>query len=307
MPSLLEEYRRRIRLIDNVKYHDANARLSSLLQWFEEQSEIAFIIQELKKTINAENLIKSTNINIPPITSTIEELAAVGIWLMEKCKEGLDIVDISREHGIRPSANTRNLQEHVDETIERYIEPTLNYIEEKLEDQTEEENLLQDNFYQLTPPLEITESLERFFKNHPNYDKTAFLIMQFGETIIHEQIVKIIKETLKKYGIEVLRADDKQYHDDLFPNVLTYLYGCSFGIAVFERLENEVFNPNVSLEVGYMTALKKSVCLLKDKTLTTLHTDLVGKLYKTFDPQNSAETIPPELEKWVRDKDIITL
>ena len=63
---------------------------------------------------------------------------------------------------------------------------------------------------------------------------------------------KAIQSTLGTFGIAALRADDKEYHDDLLPNVLTYIYGCRFGIAVFERLEAEDFNPNVSLEVGYM-------------------------------------------------------
>ncbi|MCX5713215.1 MAG: hypothetical protein NT033_00025 [Candidatus Omnitrophica bacterium] len=88
-----------------------------------------------------------------------------------------------------------------------------------------------------------------------------------------------------------LRADDKCYHDDLFPNILTYLWGCSIGIAVFERLEADEFNPNVSLEVGYMRALGKPICLLKDKTLRTLQTDLIGKLYTPFDPQNPEGSI----------------
>ncbi len=79
-----------------------------------------------------------------------------------------------------------------------------------------------------------------------------------------------------------------------------------FGIALFERLEEDEFNPNVSLEVGYLRALRKPVCLLKDKTLKTLQTDLVGKLYKSFDPQDPKKTIPRELENWLRDKEIIT-
>jgi nucleoside 2-deoxyribosyltransferase len=86
---------------------------------------------------------------------------------------------------------------------------------------------------------------------------------------------------------------------------MTYLYGCGFGIAVFERIEAEEFNPNVSLEVGYMFALNKPVCLLKDRTLKTLHTDLVGKLYKTFDPQDPIKTIPDEVTQWLSDKEII--
>ena len=88
--------------------------------------------------------------------------------------------------------------------------------------------------------------------------------------------------------------------------MLTYIIGCGFGIAVFERLEQDEFNPNVSLEVGWMYGLGKSVCLLKDKTLTTLpHADLVGKLYRQFDPQNPKGTIPQVLSKWLNDKGVV--
>ena len=75
-------------------------------------------------------------------------------------------------------------------------------------------------------------------------------MMRFGNTTARGNIVAAIKAALDPQGIAVLRADDKQYHDDLFPNVLTYIYGCRFGIAVFERIETEQFNPNVALEVA---------------------------------------------------------
>ena len=48
--------------------------------------------------------------------------------------------------------------------------------------------------------------------------------------------------------------------------------------------------------------LEKQVCLLKDKTLKNLHSDLVGKLYKSFDPNDVLGTIEAELEKWLKDK-----
>ena len=41
---------------------------------------------------------------------------------------------------------------------------------------------------------------------------------------------------------------DKEYHEDLLPNILIYLHGCGMGVAVFERIEAEDFDPNVSLE-----------------------------------------------------------
>jgi len=158
---------------------------------------------------------------------------------------------------------------------------------------------------ELEPPIEIQESLARFKRDYPDPTKVAFIMMQFGETKAHDEIVKAIRSVLDSQGISGVKANDKEYHDDLFYNVMTYLYGCGFGIAVFERIETEKFNPNVSFEVGYMFALKKHVCLLKDKTLETLHTDLVGKLYKVFDPQDPSKTIPGKISQWLSDKGVV--
>jgi hypothetical protein len=154
-------------------------------------------------------------------------------------------------------------------------------------------------------PIEIQEGLARFKDDYPDPTKVAFIMMQFGKTKAHDEIEKAIRSVLDSHGLLGAKANDKQYHDDLFPNVMTYLYGCRFGIAVFERIEAEEFNPNVSLEVGYMLALKKPVCLLKDRTLKTLQTDLVGKLYKVFDPQDPVNTIPSEISQWLSDKGIV--
>lgn len=154
-------------------------------------------------------------------------------------------------------------------------------------------------------PTEIQHSLRNFRLDHPDPKKTAFILMKFGQTTAHDRIVQGIRDSLTTHGISAVRADDKDYHTDLYSNVLTYMYGCGFGIAVFERIEREDFNPNVSLEVGYMMALGKHVCLLKDQTLAALHTDLVGKLYKTFDPQDPIASIPSQVSKWMEDRGII--
>jgi len=80
------------------------------------------------------------------------------------------------------------------------------------------------------------------------------------------------------------------------------MHGCGMGVAVFERIKEEVFNPNVSLEFGYMYAMRKPLCLLKDQSLRALHTDLVGKLYRSFDSYDPAGTIPPQLSRWLTDR-----
>ena len=154
-------------------------------------------------------------------------------------------------------------------------------------------------------PIEIQESLKRFKFDYPDPRKVAFVIMRFGESMAHIDIDAGIKEGLKKYGLTGLRADERQYHDDLFQNVLTFMHGCGFGVAVFERIEEESFNPNISLEVGYMMALGKPVCILKDRTLKTLHSDLVGKLYRVFDPLNAGTTIQEQIYPWLKDKGFV--
>ena len=154
-------------------------------------------------------------------------------------------------------------------------------------------------------PTELAESMRRFRKDHPDPKKCAFIMMRFGTTKAHTEIVQGIRDSLDAYGIKALRADDKDYHDDLFWNILTYIYGCDFGVAVFERIEQEDFNPNVSLEVGYMMALRKPVLLLKDRTLKNLNTDLIGKLYKVFDPQDISTSMAPQVGRWLKDRNIV--
>jgi hypothetical protein len=154
-------------------------------------------------------------------------------------------------------------------------------------------------------PLAARPAVLSLLVDYPDYHQNCFLIMSFQDTPTHTIIHKVLKSTLKEYGLNLLRADDKAYSDDLATNIEAYLHGCGFAIAVYEKIANDAFNPNVALEVGYLMGLKKPVCLLKDKSLETLNTDLVGKLYIEFDPKNVVGTIPSGVEKWLADKRII--
>ena len=89
-------------------------------------------------------------------------------------------------------------------------------------------------------------------------------MMQFGQTKAHTEITEAVRTGLEAHGIKGIRADDKRYHDNLFYNVLTYMHGCGLGMAIYERIETQTPNPNVALEVGYLFAMRKPVCLLKD-------------------------------------------
>ena len=156
-----------------------------------------------------------------------------------------------------------------------------------------------------TVPPHIRDSVFRFRKDFPNYEKNCFLVMSFSSSAFHRSIYKVLDTTLSQHKLNLLRADRKEYAADLLSNIETYIYGCSFAIAAFERIQDEVYNPNVSFEVGYLSGLTKPVCLLKEKTLRTLSSDLIGKLYYEFDIQDVETTIPIQVEKWLKDKRII--
>jgi hypothetical protein len=151
----------------------------------------------------------------------------------------------------------------------------------------------------------IRSSLAAFRVDHPIYERNCFLVMPFSETKSHRQIADVLRRTMRANGFNLVRADDHAYSEDLLTNVQAYLHGCRFGIAVFERILSNDFNPNVSLEVGYLLALRKPICLLKERTLPRLPSDLVGRLYVEFDNQDIDGTLPPIIERWLRTRHLL--
>lgn len=152
---------------------------------------------------------------------------------------------------------------------------------------------------------ELTKPLYKFNQDNVDANKCGFLMMKFEDSPIQKQIIEVINETFIKYNLKLLRADTKQYSDDLLTNIKTYMNGCGFGVALFDRIKSDYFNPNVSLEIGYMMALNKPILYLKDNTLKSLHTDLVGKLYAEFDFQRPKETLNKVISKWLKDFEIV--
>lgn len=137
--------------------------------------------------------------------------------------------------------------------------------------------------------------------DYPSPGSNVFLMMRFRDTKQHREILAAMRDRLKFYGLHGLRADDKTYSESLWPNVKSYMDACDFGIAVFEQIEDDDFNPNVSLEVGYMMAAKKPVLLLKERHLKTLPADILGHLYKSFDSYDISSTIQPRIHDWLCD------
>lgn len=304
--SLATEFRRRTSILPNASFDEITGRLIALLDWMAEVPEINSILGDLQASGRGVSLLQeSSKTRMAPQAATIEDVAAVGLTLIVSCKaQNAKLFQMAIGCGINPGYSSSKVAGYSDAAYERYIVPFLDYVFQHLPEEGENDPPSK------SPPAErlpaaIQESHERFRSDYPELNEVGFVMMQFSATTAHEAIERAIKTTLNKHGMRGLLARDKEYHEELYPNIQTFMHGCGFGIAVFERIQSDDFNPNVSLEVGYMLGLKKPVLLLKDQTLHALQTDLVGRLYRPFDPQNPGATIPKQIEAWLEDKNLI--
>jgi len=272
---------------DDVTWHVSERR-----EWQEDGVIINFTIPLARSnrevlTYLAENLKRRGIAWLQPVRSVIEK------WVLDAdtLKREFDVLqDMEWLQGPVAVVPECNIVDQKKQTQVRFV-----VIPEEIRDA-----MLVINFPELAP------FVDHFQADYPEPSKCAFLMMKYEDTKLHRAIIECIRNTCAQHDIAVLRADDdKRYADELLPNVRTHMHGCGFGIALFERIKENDFNPNVSLEVGYMMAMGKPVCLLKDSTLPLLQTNLLGMLYEPFDTQNPETTIPPVLTKWLKDKSLI--
>jgi hypothetical protein len=301
--SVLEEYRLRCSTLFQPQFYESSFRLAGLYQWLMANPFTQTIATSLLARQTALDALAAAGDDNPLQAENPVDTAAIGLYLMKECVEGENLFQLTFKYGIWPPNASTRLQAHCNVLLDQYVYPAIKHIEDELsvlcpEKPPEAGRCLDD----ACVPLEIRDSLAAFKTDHP--EPTAFIMMQFTQSAPHNQIVATIKSNLAEHGITALRADDHQYHDDVFPNVKTYMHGCDFGVAVFERIADEVFNPNVSLEVGYMLALGKPICYIKDKSLKRLPTDLISKLYREFDTHAIETTLPMSLTKWLQEKRI---
>jgi hypothetical protein len=142
------------------------------------------------------------------------------------------------------------------------------------------------------------------------YDKNVLIITPFREDARYREMIQIIKSKLKDYGFNGWVASDRELHNQLWSNVQAFMLACKYGIAIFTRDEEKegnivkirgsVFNPNISIELGFMLSRGKEILILKDTALETLPTDMMGSLYEDFDLNNPIKSLPDIMERWIK-------
>lgn len=141
--------------------------------------------------------------------------------------------------------------------------------------------------------------LRKFLEDHPEPSRNVFIMMRFSDSPQMREIHEAIVAGLAEHGLNAVRADDRDYTGEVWSNIEVYLTGCQYGIAVFEDIEKRDFNPNVSLELGYLMGRAKRSLLLKEKRLPNMPSDVVHRLYKEFDGFDIGNPIKREIGIWI--------
>jgi hypothetical protein len=149
--------------------------------------------------------------------------------------------------------------------------------------------------YLVPNPLLGWKSKIEAFVNRHRFDKSVFIIIRYRER--NKSLIKGIKSLLSKKGLNGILASEHNLTDDLY-NPIACLLACSKAIAIFDGAEvGEKFNPNVAYELGMLHLLGRSCLILKHRSLKTLHTDILMKLYHEYETLEAART---EVGNWIK-------
>lgn len=129
--SIHQDFVNRTAVLRNVHFGEVSGRLAGLIDWMEKQPPISEIIEELRRKTDGPALILRGTFHDPPPAHTPDEIAAVGLVLMEASRNE-DFADMCLTRGIGPPYNTSAVQPYVDSGLERYVLPFLTHVESEL-------------------------------------------------------------------------------------------------------------------------------------------------------------------------------
>lgn len=144
------------------------------------------------------------------------------------------------------------------------------------------------------------DPLEAYRRNIVDTEnQNVFVIMRYGKTKEFKHIERAIKAAVTAYNLRALLAKDVLCDEEIWRNVRWLMDHSRYAIAVFDRLDEPQINPNVTLELGYMLALKKQCLILKDKSMKTLNSDIIGRLYTPFDTHGAYNSVHKAVTTWL--------
>jgi len=129
---VLEELRRRRKLLENLRENMATPRLKAMWNFLYRKSETQGIIWKIP---SVEHLIRKGTPDTPIEAGTPEEVVGIGLYIMRQCSETKKhITEIIHDLGIGRRDLKPTHQSYVDDAMFGYINPALDFIERELEE-----------------------------------------------------------------------------------------------------------------------------------------------------------------------------
>jgi hypothetical protein len=155
----------------------------------------------------------------------------------------------------------------------------------------------------MAPPA-VIGPLRGFLADHP-FDTSVFGMTRFpdakaGTADPVGRALAVVREVCAEVGLEFHLASDRAIVDDLWDNVTAHMWGCRYGVALFEDRVDRGLNHNLLIEVGAMIMSGRRCALLKDGSIEKMPTDFVGMIYKSVD-LSAEETVAQVVKAWICD------
>jgi len=147
-------------------------------------------------------------------------------------------------------------------------------------------------------PVGTEKGLERLLAASA-FDSNVMLITRYPSSPDDPfgQLVKRLREACSIHGLNLLLASDGNAEDTLWSNVVTYMWGAKYAIVVMDSADG-VLNSNVLIEIGGMLMTGRRCAILRDATVPTMPTDLVGHIYKPVDLKDH-EAATAVVHRWI--------
>jgi len=142
------------------------------------------------------------------------------------------------------------------------------------------------------------------FYREGTYDESVFIMTKYpkaGEPQSKElqAVIDAVAAGIKKRHYKPRIAAGPTFHRWLWDNVELYLLGCARGVAIVEDKYAPELNPNVAMEWGWMTGMRRSVLFLREKEFQHERADWAGLLSEPFDWTNPAPGVEQALDRFL--------
>lgn len=147
-------------------------------------------------------------------------------------------------------------------------------------------------------PGRLKKPVEQFCEESA-YENNVFVMMRSSYQRIFKEIETTIRDVLDFYGLKARFSKDRNYSDEFWKNTETCMHGSRYGIVVFEEIDKQEYDPDISLQLGYMCSHAKECLFLNEKSMKRLHTEIFGNIHKKFDQSRIKETVTTCIEEWL--------